>query len=99
MSSPGGDTPKDKSPRKILDIDLHNSPVMQEARLAAEAREKLIQEMEKHSGVRALREPDDLDRLRYDPLRASPPAWDDDPLDDSRYGATRVELVRLFGQR
>ena len=56
MSSPGEDTPKDKSPRKILDIDLHNSPVMQEARLAAEEREKLIQEMEKHSGVRALRE-------------------------------------------
>ncbi len=56
MSSPGKDRPKDKSPRKILEIDLHNSPVMHEARLAAEKREKVVQEMEKHSGVRALRE-------------------------------------------
>jgi hypothetical protein len=56
MSSPGEDTPKDKSPRKILNIDLHSSPVMHEARLAAEKQDKLMQDMERNSGVRALRE-------------------------------------------
>jgi hypothetical protein len=56
MSSSGENTPKDKSPRKILEIDLHNSPTMQDARLAAEKGEGLILEIEKHSGVRALRD-------------------------------------------
>jgi len=41
---------------RILEIDIQSSPVLQEARLAAEKQEKLMQEMEKHSGVRALRE-------------------------------------------
>lgn len=56
MTSPGQDTPKNKSLRRTLEIDLHKSPVMREARLALEKQETLIQEMEKHSGVRALRE-------------------------------------------
>ena len=56
MSSLGNDTPKGKSQRNVLEIDLHNSSVMQEALLAAEKQEKLIQEIEKHSGMLALRE-------------------------------------------
>jgi hypothetical protein len=56
MSQPPEDPPNDSSLNIILDIDLQNSPVLREARLTAEKRDKLIQEMEKHSGVRALRE-------------------------------------------
>jgi len=56
MSQPLKDPPNDKSLNRILEINLNDSPVMREARLAAERREKLIQEMERHSDVRALRE-------------------------------------------
>ena len=59
MSRPGDDAPYDKSSRRIIEIDLHGSPrvkTMEEAGLAAEKREKLLREAEKHSGVRRLRE-------------------------------------------
>jgi len=59
MSRPGDDAPNDKSPRRILEIDMHGSPqvkAMEEARLAAEKREELLREVEKHSGVLRLRE-------------------------------------------
>jgi hypothetical protein len=59
MSRPGDDAPNEKSPRRILEIDLHGSPqmrAMEEVRLAAEKREELLQEVEKHSGVLRLRE-------------------------------------------
>jgi len=59
MSRPGDDVPNDKSPRRILEIDLHGSPrvkTMEGAGLAAEKREKLLREVEKHSGVLRLRE-------------------------------------------
>jgi len=59
MSRPGDDAPNDKSPRSILEIDLHGSPrvkTMEEAGLAAEKREKLLREVEKHSGVLRLRD-------------------------------------------
>jgi hypothetical protein len=59
MSRPGDDAPNDKSPRRLLEIDLHGSPqvkAMEEARLAPERREELLREVEKHSGVLRLRE-------------------------------------------
>ncbi len=56
MSRSGEDTPKDKFPRKTLEIDLYNSPAIREARLAAEKQQKILQEMEKHSGLRLIRE-------------------------------------------
>lgn len=56
MSQLPEDPRNDKSLNRILEIDLNDSSALREARLAAEKREKLIQEMEKHSGVRALRE-------------------------------------------
>jgi len=59
MSGSGEDAPKDKPPRRILEIDLPGSPkvkAMEEARLAGERREYLLQEMEKHSGALKLRE-------------------------------------------
>jgi len=70
-SGSGEDAPNDKPPRRILEIDLHGSPrveAMEEARLAAQKHEELFHEMDKHSGVRSLRE--QLARVEADPILA-----------------------------
>lgn len=56
MSQPPEDPPNDKSLNRILEINLNDSPVMREARLALEKRDKVLQEIEKHSSVQTLRE-------------------------------------------
>lgn len=56
MSQAPEDPPNDKSLNRILEINLDDSPASREARLLGEKREKLIQEIEKHSPVRTLRD-------------------------------------------